>query len=82
MEAENVKVQWICAEKMIADCLTKKGVKTDKLMEVLENGGFDFKQNGRNEERAERETRNELNEKRGTRNEMNEERNEPELLKV
>ena len=40
---------------MIADRLTKKGVKTDKLMEVLENGGFDPKQDKENKERKESE---------------------------
>ena len=55
VETENIKVQWICAQKMIADCLAKKGVKTDKLMEVLENAGFDLKEDKENKERKESE---------------------------
>ena len=55
VETENVKVQWICAQIMITDCLTKKGVKTDKLMEVLESRGFYPKQDKENKERKESE---------------------------
>ena len=35
---ENVQVNWIKAEEMLADCLTKKGVNGDLLMEALETG--------------------------------------------
>ena len=35
---ENVQVIWIKAEEMLADCLTKKGVNGDLLMEALETG--------------------------------------------
>ena len=35
---ENVEIKWVPTGEMIADCLTKRGVKTDKILENLETG--------------------------------------------
>ena len=35
---ENIEVKWVEGNKMLADCLTKRGVNGDDLMEVLKTG--------------------------------------------
>ena len=37
---EITKIEWVPTGKMLADCLTKKGVNTDILCDVLENARF------------------------------------------
>ena len=38
MVTENVEIKWVPTGDMIADCLTKRGVKSDKILEILETG--------------------------------------------
>ena len=35
---ENVEIKWVPTGEMIADCLTKRGVKSEKILENLETG--------------------------------------------
>ena len=35
---ENVEIKWVPTGDMIADCLTKRGVKSDKILEIMEMG--------------------------------------------
>ena len=35
---ENVDLIWVNAEMMLADCLTKQGVNSDKLMRTMKTG--------------------------------------------
>ena len=38
VERENVEVRWVTGDKMIADCLTKKGSNGAGLLDVLKAG--------------------------------------------
>ena len=38
MVTENVEIKWVPTGDMIADCPTKRGVKSDKILEILETG--------------------------------------------
>ena len=38
VETEGVKVDWVQSEEMLADGLTKKGAKSNTLMEVMKTG--------------------------------------------
>ena len=38
IQVENVDLIWVKAEMMLADCLTKQGVNSDKLMRTMKIG--------------------------------------------
>ena len=38
MSEENVSVYWLRSSEMIADCLTKKGADSSKLLSVIQQG--------------------------------------------
>ena len=42
IEDENVKVEWVHGDNMIANCLTKAGASTKDLLHMLEGGTLGF----------------------------------------
>ena len=38
VEKENAEIKWVEAGNMIADCLTKRGAKSDMLMDTIKTG--------------------------------------------